>query len=104
MDKWAATSIKKLTGVETGTVVTLTYQALEPLRIEEIKPGCGCTTVKYDENTMQLTVDYKAETIPKHLKGQGWFYAAKVIVVKYVDGDPDRLTFTLKVIDNGISI
>lgn len=101
---WVATQIKRLDGIAVGTVLEFVYQATQPLRIAEIKPSCGCTSAKYNEKTNQLKVLYKAESIPKHLKHQGWFYAAKHVVVKYATGDPDRLTFVVKVIDNGISV
>tara|TARA_R110000796_G_scaffold231853_3_gene349892 strand:- start:9957 stop:10277 length:321 start_codon:yes stop_codon:yes gene_type:complete len=103
--RWKTQDIKKLEGIKVGTLLTIVYQAIVPLPpIKEVKSSCGCSEASFDPETNQVRVVYKAEKIPKHLIAQGWFLAAKKIGVIYENETPDRLTFTIKVVQDGLPV
>tara|TARA_R100001377_G_scaffold85310_1_gene71466 strand:- start:13749 stop:14048 length:300 start_codon:yes stop_codon:yes gene_type:complete len=84
--------------IEVGMLISIVFQAEGPLPgIVSITPGCSCSSAKYNKDTMELTVKYRAESIPKHLRHQGWYLAGKKVTVLYTDKTTDVLSFIAKV-------
>lgn len=91
------------TSVDAGAVtekekLTVQFKSTKPLDIVKIEPGCGaCTIIKgYKDNV--LTVIYKAESIPVHLKRlQSHQTLRKIVVITYKDGNKEVLSFIVKV-------
>ena len=99
-ERWIQPVISDMSGIPVGTPLEILFVAREVLpEIKDIVPGCNCTEATYDPETQILRARYIAEKIPKHLEVQGWFIAAKNVVVHYVDGSRDRLAFKIKVVE-----
>lgn len=57
--------------------------------IKEVRPGCGCTKVKYDSDTRLLKVRFDAGEIPNHIEGDQRVF--KTVDIIYKDGSKDVL-------------
>lgn len=65
--------------------------------IVSAKPSCGCLNV-FVRGT-DLDVMYRPDSVPRHLRGKGYYESMKHISVMYSDGSKDLLTIVSKVGD-----
>jgi hypothetical protein len=86
---------KNIGNLFVGQRVTIKFEATKELpEILKISSSCGCSKPEYDVNSKVLTVNYKAQSVPKHRKAKGWYNTTKKITVVYKDGSHDILSFT----------
>lgn len=94
MTKWKNNNLD-IGKVQENRKKVFKFEAKEELKIKEIKPGCGsCTTIKGVTPT-ELTVEYRAGSIPVHLVKSGTkeLFITKSILVSYEDGSLEKLYF-----------
>lgn len=48
-----------------------------------LKPSCGCTSVRWNEHTKNVIVEFTASKIPKHLESREYYPTSKFVVVDY---------------------
>lgn len=48
---------------------------------------CECATPSYDARRGRLSVRFRAQEVPMHLRGQGWYEPVKRINVRFVGHD-----------------
>lgn len=85
--------------IQVGSVTKITYLANKNIpNILKIKSSCGCAKPKYNPKTNQLTINYKAGSIPRHLISRGSYTTMKKITITYITGQKDILTFKAKII------
>lgn len=85
--------------VSVGSVTKITYIANRDIpNILTLKSSCGCAKPKYNKKTKQITINYKAGSIPRHLGSRGYYNTMKKITVTYITGQKDVLTFQAKII------
>ena len=87
-----------LGNIKIGKKQRIVYQALEELpEIKTLQSSCGCSIPVYDATNNQIIVTFSPGSVPKHLKGQGYYSTTKTITVTYIDGTKDVLSFTAKI-------
>lgn len=90
MSHWKNATIH-LGEIKAGKPVKLTFYALSSIpKIKEVKPYCGCTAGKYDEEKKELNISYSNAAIPPQVAGKQ--SVNKRIDIKYEDGTTDVLT------------
>ena len=68
------------------------FQAIPTIpRIVNVQAACGCTSVKYIEDTKQLKVTFKAGEIPKQIIGDAQAVDKK-ITITYADNTTEVLS------------
>ena len=80
------------------TTVTVGFEALRDLDIQDVQASCGCSKPSYDSKNRRILVNYTPSEVPVHLRHQGYYNASQTITVYYKDGTKDSLNFTAKVI------
>ena len=80
------------------TTVTVGFEALRDLDIQDVQASCGCSKPLYDNKNRRILVNYTPSEVPVHLRHQGYYNASQTITVYYKDGTKDSLNFTAKVI------
>ena len=80
------------------TTVTVGFEALRDLDIQDVQASCGCSKPLYDSKNRRILVNYTPSEVPVHLRHQGYYNASQTITVYYKDGTKDSLNFTAKVI------
>lgn len=79
--------------IKENTTTILQYNSLVNIpKISDIRPGCGCTSASFDEDTGVLSAKYNSGDIPYHLENKNQEFN-KVIRVEYIDGTQDYLKF-----------
>jgi hypothetical protein len=97
MSNWKEVS-KETKDVKVGVRTNVIFQANEGIpEVKNISSSCGCSVPHYDNLKGTLKVAYTPDQIPKHLTKEGFYISTKTIVVVYVDGSHDILTFKSKV-------
>ena len=91
MKNWKETTIN-LGSVKQNTTKIITFESTRLLDIVSVTPGCpGCTKfVDYKDNL--LTIKYIADSIPKHLRGEG-ATINKIVTIQYEDHTEEVLRF-----------
>ena len=74
------------------------FEYVGNLKILKITPGCSnCTKTSLAIN--KINVEYKSSKIPVHIAiKQNFQIVTKYIIVKYENGDEEKLIFTAKII------
>lgn len=67
------------------------------INITSIVPACSCTTPEFNKETGILSVNYKGETIPHHLRYKNSFTTKKVMKVVSDKGEFE-LSFRITVL------
>ena len=61
--------------------------------VKSIDAACGCTKIKYDAGTRNLTVKYKAGNIPNQVVGNKQ-KVHKTLTVYYTNGESEELSLS----------
>lgn len=69
----------------------------DPADILSIKAFCDCTAHNFDRKKGILSVSYKAEKVPHHLRNIGYHTPHKMVKVKYKSGHEVTLTFKIRI-------
>lgn len=94
MASFFETQEKDLGRIRRHSVHTVVFKALDDIpEIKNILVGCGCTKPKYNAETKELTVIYKAGEIPRHII-VGNQNITKYVTINYKDGSSEVLTIT----------
>lgn len=81
-----------------GAKIEVTYQGKKDMpKIVSMTASCGCTTPKFDEDTKVLTLSFKAQPVPFHLRSKGFYETTKRVFINYEDGTNDSVKFKVKV-------
>ena len=65
--------------------------------ITKVKSSCGCTTEELSKKNKNVVLVYKAENVPYHLLGLGYFTPTKKVKVFFKDGSSEILAIKVRV-------
>ncbi len=83
--------------LKVGQTTKIVFQGEENIpEIKSVTASCGCSKPILDGN--KITVTYRPQPIPAHLKDQGSYIATKFITVLYKGRKQERLSFKAKVV------
>lgn len=95
--KWKEDFINLGVGT-TGKTYTAQFEYEgDPADIVSVKASCDCTDLSLDRKNGILSVSYKAEKIPHHLRNIGYFTPHKMVKVRYKSGHEVTLTFKIRI-------
>lgn len=99
MTRWKK-YIKDLGNIISNEKVIVTFEANEKLpQISKIEVSCECISPRYNENNNSITITYKPNKVPVHLRDIGYYTTTKSITINYSNGKRDELKFKAKVYD-----
>ena len=79
---------------QTTKIVFQSEDSAPPVR--SVTASCGCSKPVHKDGV--ITVTYRPQPIPAHLKEQGSYIATKFITVLYKGREQERLSFKAKVV------
>lgn len=93
MERWETKNIHigRLTAGQDSVIAFKSKEKIED--IVNISTSCYCTGANYDKESQIMTVRYKPQPVPEHLKMQGFYEITQAVVATYNDGGADRLEF-----------
>lgn len=63
--------------------------------ISSIEVSCGCTGASNSRLNREVVISYKPDSVPHHLKGQGFYYARNYATVTIVTTNGETIPITL---------
>ncbi len=86
-----------LENVKVGSETKVVFRRREAGKeIVGVSTSCGCTNAEFTQN--EVSVVYKAQSIPKHLEFQNFYTTTKRIFIAYRGGHTEELFFRAKII------
>ena len=102
--------VQNIGNIIVGTTNKVIFKLKEPITdiAKDNKTGkpkviksCSCVNYQIDNKNLLFTIIYKPKNIPKHLKGQGYYFSNKsVTIYREKEGRQieDKFRFTAKII------
>lgn len=83
--------------IKQGKIQEVKFTVLDLEDIKEMASSCGCSVPKKNIETNQIIVKFTPDSIPVHLREQGYYDTTKQIVLEYKDNRQSLLSFSARI-------